>query len=165
MSSLYKKEFAWRILFAKLNNRNSSSSKAILNKEQTFCPPSDWWHSTFSAFFFENNALWRLCFVVQVARNFCPTCTVAVENFKHPLEVHQIPCNLKSFLHVVSIFWSQELKRYWWYTRMWSTWFTSNKSFDTVKSKKNFLWKCFESSDSLAISLIIISWYDAIHFF
>ena len=38
MSSPYKKDFAWKILFAKLNNRNSSSSKAILKKEQTF-----WW--------------------------------------------------------------------------------------------------------------------------
>ena len=82
MSSLYKKEFAWRILFAKLNNRNSSSSKAILNKEQTFCPPSDWWHSTFPAFFFEYNSLWQLCFVVLVARNFCATCIVTVERFQ-----------------------------------------------------------------------------------
>ena len=82
MSSLYKKEFAWRILFAKLNNRNSSSSKAILNKEQTFCPPSDWWHSTFPSFFFECNALWQLCFVVQVARNFCLTCPVTVKRFQ-----------------------------------------------------------------------------------
>ena len=78
MSSLYKKKFAWRILFAKLNNRNSSNSKAILNKEQTCCPPSDWWHSTFSAFFFKYNALWQLYFVVQVARNFCRTCIVTV---------------------------------------------------------------------------------------
>jgi len=49
--SLYKKDFSWRSLFAKMKNRNSSSSKAILNKQETFCPPSDWWHSIFSAFF------------------------------------------------------------------------------------------------------------------
>ena len=51
MSSLYKKDFAWRSLFAKMKNKSSSSSKDILNKEQTFCPPSYWWDSIFSAFF------------------------------------------------------------------------------------------------------------------
>ena len=56
MSSLYKKDFARRSLFAKMKNRNISSSNAILNKEQTFCSQSDWWHSTCSAFFFEYNA-------------------------------------------------------------------------------------------------------------
>ena len=57
MLSLYKKDFAWKILFAKLNDRNSSCSKAILKKEQTFCSPSDWWYSTFSAFHMEYNTL------------------------------------------------------------------------------------------------------------
>ena len=56
MLSLYKKDFARRSLFAKMKNRDSSSSKAILNKEQMFCPPSDWWHSIFPTFFFEYNA-------------------------------------------------------------------------------------------------------------
>ena len=57
MSSLYKKDFAWGILFANFkNNWNIQSSlKTILNKEQLFCSQSDWWHSTCSAFFFEYN--------------------------------------------------------------------------------------------------------------
>ena len=63
--------------------------------KHVFCPPSDWWHSTFSAFFFENNALWQLCFVVQVARNFCPTCTVAVERFQASTRGPSNPRQLK----------------------------------------------------------------------
>ena len=51
MSCLCKRDFGWGILFAKLNNGNSSTSKANLKKGQTFCLPSDWWHSPFSVFF------------------------------------------------------------------------------------------------------------------
>ena len=119
MSSLYKKEFAWRILFAKLNNRNSSSSKAILNKKQTFCPPSDWWHSTFSAFFFENNALWQLCFVVQVARNFYPTCTrIFLRKLKEMMKCHQFWTFCAYQLLIVSKLPTPvENEKCWWFSR------------------------------------------------
>ena len=101
---------------------------------------------------------WKLCFVVQVARNFCPACTGQWKDFKHPLEVHQIPCNLE-FLYTWLAFF--EVKHLTMYARD----LLATKVLTQSKVKRIFYENILNLLSRLQFLSLLFAWYDAIHFF
>jgi len=156
-------------MFVKLNNSNGSNLKAILNKEQTFCPPSCWSHSTFSTVFLRVNALlttllgWFMQHVSFVRLHCdCEKIPSIHSSPSNPMQLREF------FVHVFSIFWSEEALNFIDAILARDLLdLPATKVLAQSKVRRIFYEKGFESSESLAIFFFSLSfvWYEVIHFF